>query len=70
MVGTPATVVEMDSGPVMQYSGIEVTVTVMVSKHRVSSSSRAIQDRAADQHGPQRRRTCERDEPRGPDELH
>ena len=34
MVGIPATVVEMDdSGPAVQYSGIEVTVTVMFSIH-------------------------------------
>ena len=40
MVGTPATVVEMDdSGPAVQYSGMEVTVTVKASIIQVSRDS-------------------------------
>ena len=47
MVGTPATVVEMeDSGPAVQYSGMEVTVTVAEYSHRVSRSSSSSHVRA------------------------
>ena len=47
MAGTPATVVEIeDSGPAVQYSGMEVTVTVAESRHRVSQSSSSSHVRA------------------------
>lgn len=47
MLGTPATVVEReDSGPAVQYSGMEVTVTVSGYRHRVSRSSSSSHIRA------------------------
>lgn len=59
-----------DSGPAVQDSGIEVTVTVTVSSHPVSASSsfyhvRINEDRVTDHHGQQGHQTCERDVPRG-----
>lgn len=62
-----------DSGPAVQYSGIEVIVTVMLSIHRVSSSSshaRTNEGRVTDHHGQQGHRTCERDVPHGLDGLY
>lgn len=47
MAGTPATVVEMeDSSPAVQYSGMEVTVTVAGYRHGVSRSSSSSRVRA------------------------
>ena len=68
-------VVEMDgSGPAVQFSGIEVTVTVMLSIQQVSSDSRWTheklhKDRIANHHVQQGHRTCERDVPRALDRL-
>lgn len=68
-------VVEMDdSGSAVQFSGIEVTVTVMLSNQQVSSDSswtheKLHEDRIAYHHGHQGHRICERDVSRAPDRL-
>ena len=47
MAGAPATVVEMeDSGPAVQYSGMDVTVTVSGYMYRVSRNSSSSRTRA------------------------
>ena len=68
-------VVEMDdSGPAVQFSGIEVTVTVMLSIQQVSSDpswthEKLHEDWKTNHHGQQGHRTCERDGPRALDRL-